>query len=390
MNNIDNMDKIQSLFLNKEKFKNLILDRSFYERDTAIVAKELLNKILITVMHEKISFYNEFSKTKEAKEKKEAKEQKELKEPKKEKELEALKASIESKELKAKELKELEELEEYKKSKEFKESLEPTEYPKSLEYLKSLESVKSLENQEYNEFKTTICAGKIVEVEAYYGIGDPASHACNGPTPRSKIMFETPGIAYVYFCYGNHYLLNAVTERFGKAGAVLIRAVEPIEGIEIMQKRRKTNDLINLTNGPGKLTKAFGITKDYNGKDLTNIESDIFIINIPKHSDYYYPNLNLNLNLNYNDKDIKVIEDIKNMEDIENIENIKQIQGMHGIKDIQDIKGKENIEDEEDAEVIGSIEDNKSIVATPRIGIKNGADKLLRFYIKNNKFVSRK
>lgn len=230
MNNLlnfhDFMNKLQNLFLNKEELKNLILCRSFYERDTSIVAQELLNKILITQVR------NEDS-------------------------------------------------------------------------------------------KEEICAGKIVEVEAYYGLNDPASHASNGATPRSKIMFETPGIAYVYFCYGNHYLLNAVTEKFGIAGAVLIRSIEPLEGINLMFTRRKVMTFENLTNGPGKLTKAFGIEKSYNGRDLTNLESGIFIMDGTKYG--LYPELN-----------------------------------------------------------------NQDIIRTIRIGIKNGAESLLRFYIKNNKFVSKR
>jgi len=106
------------------------------------------------------------------------------------------------------------------------------------------------------------CKGKIVETEAYYGTGDPGSHAFKGPTPRSKIMFGPPGYVYVYFTYGNHFMLNFITEENGKPGAVLIRAVEPLEGITAMKRRRK-ND--NLTNGPGKLTQAFGIDKKLNG-----------------------------------------------------------------------------------------------------------------------------
>ncbi|MFC1767713.1 DNA-3-methyladenine glycosylase [Candidatus Margulisiibacteriota bacterium] len=98
--------------------------------------------------------------------------------------------------------------------------------------------------------------GRIVETEAYLE-KDPASHAYRGRTPRSAPMFEHPGHAYVYFIYGNHYCLNAVTEQHGKAGAVLIRALEPINGIK------------PATNGPGKLTKALRIDKKFNRADLT-------------------------------------------------------------------------------------------------------------------------
>ncbi len=110
--------------------------------------------------------------------------------------------------------------------------------------------------------------GKIVETEAYRGEKDPGSHAYRKRTPRNEIMFGPPGHAYVYFCYGNHYLLNIVTERKGKAGAVLIRALEPLTNIKEMIKRRKINDKYKLTNGPGKLTEAFAIDKNENGMDV--------------------------------------------------------------------------------------------------------------------------
>ncbi len=112
--------------------------------------------------------------------------------------------------------------------------------------------------------------GKIIETEAYFGTQDPASHAYRGPTPRAKVMFGPPGFSYVYFTYGNHHCLNVVTEKKDTAGAVLIRALEPLSEIELMKKRRSTNDLKNLTNGPGKLTQAFGITRDHSCKDLTH------------------------------------------------------------------------------------------------------------------------
>ena len=120
-----------------------------------------------------------------------------------------------------------------------------------------------------------ITKGKIVETEAYYGEEDPASHAYRGRAKRSKIMWDKPGIAYVYFIYGNHCLLNVVTEAEHKAGAVLIRAIEPTEGLELMKRRRSINNVRDLTNGPGKLTQAFDITIKDNGKDLTG--NDIWI-----------------------------------------------------------------------------------------------------------------
>lgn len=120
-----------------------------------------------------------------------------------------------------------------------------------------------------NESKKGPASGRIVEVEAYLGESDPASHASRGITPRSKVMFGQPGLAYVYFIYGNHFLFNVVTEREGKAGAVLIRALEPFQGIELMRERRKCQDIRMLTNGPGKLTQALDITREQNGSDLT-------------------------------------------------------------------------------------------------------------------------
>ncbi len=115
-----------------------------------------------------------------------------------------------------------------------------------------------------------VIKGIIVETEAYYGPDDPASHAFRGKTKRSAMMWGKPGTAYVYFAYGMHYLINAVAEKEGKAGAVLIRALEPMQGIEIMKKRRGVDNVKNLCNGPAKLTKAFGIDGSYNGVKLTS------------------------------------------------------------------------------------------------------------------------
>ena len=113
-----------------------------------------------------------------------------------------------------------------------------------------------------------VYSGIIVETEAYTGQNDAASHAYRGKTERNKFMFAEGGVAYVYFTYGNHYCINVVAEKEHISHAVLLRALEPLEGIEQMKKNRGTDDFYNLTSGPGKLTKAFEIDLKQNGADL--------------------------------------------------------------------------------------------------------------------------
>ena len=114
-----------------------------------------------------------------------------------------------------------------------------------------------------------VLAGRIVEVEAYLGLADRASHAFRGITNRSRIMFGPPGYAYVYFIYGMYDCLNFVTEPDGTAGAVLIRALEPLSGLAVMQRRRpKARRVEDLASGPGKLALAMGVTRKLNGADL--------------------------------------------------------------------------------------------------------------------------
>ena len=118
-----------------------------------------------------------------------------------------------------------------------------------------------------------LASGVIVETEAYIGEDDPACHASFGRTARSEPLFGPPGIAYVYLNYGVHYLVNAVTEADGYPGAVLIRALQPLDGLELMQKRRAPDgraiDAHDLCRGPGNLTKALGITIRDNRLDLS-------------------------------------------------------------------------------------------------------------------------
>ena len=141
-----------------------------------------------------------------------------------------------------------------------------------------------------------LLVARIVEVEAYLGAKDPASHSFKGPTARNEIMFGPPGFAYVYFIYGNHYCLNVSCQPPGIAGAVLFRAVQPLEGIEDMAIARHLNmpssrHLRLLTSGPGRMAEAFGVTRQRdNGKDFTSEKSDLVIAE-PPDDDYRLPRI---------------------------------------------------------------------------------------------------
>lgn len=115
-----------------------------------------------------------------------------------------------------------------------------------------------------------ILAARIVETEAYLDRTDPASHSYRGRTPRNDVMFRDGGLLYVYFTYGMHFCCNVVTETEGRGSAVLLRAAEPLEGIEFMARNRGflPTDLESLCSGPAKLCQAFGIRRPENGIDL--------------------------------------------------------------------------------------------------------------------------
>jgi DNA-3-methyladenine glycosylase len=128
-----------------------------------------------------------------------------------------------------------------------------------------------------------ILAGRVVETEAYLGQGDAAAHAAAGRTARNAVLFGPPGHAYVYFIYGNHYCLNVSCLPDGVPGCVLLRALEPVAGVEEMAEARDVRpgserDLRKISSGPGRLTQALGITRERdNGKSLVSRRSDLRI-----------------------------------------------------------------------------------------------------------------
>ncbi len=145
--------------------------------------------------------------------------------------------------------------------------------------------------------KEGILKGKIVEVEAYMGTKDPAAHSYSGKaTGRTQVMFGEPGFAYVYLIYGMHYCMNIVNNKANIPEAVLIRALEPMEGLNIMEKRRKGRKLIDFCNGPGKLCSAMGITKEHNGIDLTE---DELYLERPKEKEFFTIEKSKRINIDY-------------------------------------------------------------------------------------------
>jgi len=124
--------------------------------------------------------------------------------------------------------------------------------------------------------KTIICdlpqgrlGARIVEVEAYIGEDDPACHAAPGPTARNQVMYGRPGFSYVYFIYGMYHCFNIVTERRGFPAAVLLRAAEPVEGLEVMRQNSPRSRTATILSGPGKFCRAFGLTVEHSEVDLT-------------------------------------------------------------------------------------------------------------------------
>ena len=112
-------------------------------------------------------------------------------------------------------------------------------------------------------------AGRIVEVEAYIGEDDPACHAAPGPTRRNRVMYGKPGFSYIYFIYGMYHCFNIVTEREGFPAAVLLRAAEPLEGLDVMAEKSPRSRPTMILSGPGKFCRSLGLTGRQSGVDLT-------------------------------------------------------------------------------------------------------------------------
>jgi len=129
-------------------------------------------------------------------------------------------------------------------------------------------------------------SGRIVEVEAYDGMKDEAAHTFNGKTERNKIMFDEGGFLYVYFTYGKHFCANIVTGKKENGSAVLLRSMEPINGLEVFSKRRfgkieiSDKEKINLLNGPAKICQAFNIGRAHNGTNL--LRNEIYLLDAEK------------------------------------------------------------------------------------------------------------
>jgi DNA-3-methyladenine glycosylase len=141
--------------------------------------------------------------------------------------------------------------------------------------------VRRYETEARSRRKTERLAGRIVEAEAYFGLDDPAAHAFAGKTERNAVLFGPPGFAYVYFIYGMHFCMNICCEPEGQAGCVLLRALEPVEGLGTMARLRGLSADANsrlLTSGPGRLCQALGIVREtHNGIDVTSARSGLHV-----------------------------------------------------------------------------------------------------------------
>lgn len=141
----------------------------------------------------------------------------------------------------------------------------------------TIDVAKSLLGKKFiRKINNNILSGIIVETEAYTGKDDPSAHSYNGITKRNEIMFAGGGYAYIYFIYGNYFCFNVTTSTKDAGHAVLIRGIEPVDGIEHMKQRRNQTKITELTNGPGKICQALGIDISLNGIDVTN-NDELFI-----------------------------------------------------------------------------------------------------------------
>jgi DNA-3-methyladenine glycosylase len=148
--------------------------------------------------------------------------------------------------------------------------------------------------------KEGMCSGRIIEVEAYLGSRDLASHAAGGPTPRSSVMFGPPGRTYIYLIYGIHHCLNFITEPKGTPGAVLIRALDPLTGLDLMTTRRKTLKTNQLCNGPGKLCQALGLDLSWNNLPLTNNPPKNIYLTSPPTKPHFHQTPRIGINKSKN------------------------------------------------------------------------------------------
>ncbi len=156
--------------------------------------------------------------------------------------------------------------------------LTPTRLPRSFYQRPTLQVARELLGKRLIHIENGIPTGGIItETEAYCGEEDLGCHAKAGRTPRTAVMYGPPGHAYVYFTYGMHWLFNCVTRPQGIPEAVLIRAVEPTDGLDMIAQRRANQPRHLWTDGPAKLTQALGIDEEHNGIDLTSQDSPIFV-----------------------------------------------------------------------------------------------------------------